>query len=74
MQVQIVEPQSANPGYGRFEIIAEADHITLCKPPHRKHVAYRLTRNLLLSVMHGAGQPRDGEDTDADGEEALFQA
>ena len=42
VQVQIVDAQSANPGYGRFEVVADADHVSVCKPPHRKHIAYRL--------------------------------
>ena len=60
VQLQIVDPQSANPGYGRFQLVRDADHVNVCKPPHRKHISYRLTLSLIKSVMR-ASEPKQSE-------------
>ena len=71
LQMQIVDPQAANPGYGRFELVADADHVNVCKPAHRKHMAYRLTKSLILDVVRASGRQIDGQD---ESEESLYQA
>ena len=47
-----MDAEAANPGYGRFQLMADCNHVDVCKPPHRKHLAYQLTRNFILDLMH----------------------
>jgi len=40
--VLLVEPESAAAGTGRL-VLADADHLSVCKPRHRLSDVYRLT-------------------------------
>ena len=70
MQVQIVDAEAANPGYGRFQLMADCNHVDVCKPPHRKHLAYQLTRSFILDLLHDRTDAEQHPIDDSDGARA----
>jgi hypothetical protein len=54
MAVRIVPPAAANPGYGAFEVVPNADHINVCKPDSRDDARYVLARDFVLRCVRGA--------------------
>ena len=65
VQVQIVDAEAANPGYGRFQLIPDANHVDVCKPPHRKHLSYQLTRSFISDLMQQQADIKVIDDSEA---------
>ena len=74
VQMQIVDESSANPGYGRFQLVQDADHVNVNKPPHRKHITCRLTLRLIKAIMHGSAPAGSEAASEADTEDPYWQA
>lgn len=72
--MQIVDETSANPGYGRFQLVQDADHVNVNKPPHRKHITYRLTLRLIRAIMRGSDPAGELASEEADTEDPYCQA
>lgn len=49
--VHIVTPEAANPGYGDYMTMQDADHVNTCKPLDRSHESYTRLRDFLLIVQ-----------------------
>ncbi len=48
--IHIVPPEAANPGYGDYITMEQADHVNTCKPLDETYDAYARLRNFLLLV------------------------
>ncbi|OWZ19227.1 hypothetical protein PHMEG_0006552 [Phytophthora megakarya] len=51
----VVKPESADPGVGRFYVLPESDHMTICKAKSRDEPLYQ---DILRYVVDHAGDPR----------------
>ncbi|KAK9828200.1 hypothetical protein WJX74_002764 [Apatococcus lobatus] len=51
-QVHIVPPENANPGYGDYTTMVDADHVNTCKPLDQSYESYTRLRDFLLVVQH----------------------
>ena len=49
--VHIVPPEAANPGYGDYTTMEDADHVNTCKPLDRFHESYTRLRDFLILVQ-----------------------
>ena len=53
--IHIVPPEAANPGYGEYLTMEEADHVNTCKPLDSTHASYTRLRDFLLVVTKKCG-------------------
>ena len=56
LRMVVVPPEAANPGYGSFMVLPEADHIDVCKPCARADPAYALVASFLHQCTASAAQ------------------
>ncbi|KAG6620413.1 uncharacterized protein IUM83_16354 [Phytophthora cinnamomi] len=48
----VVKPESADPGIGRFYVLPDSDHMTICKAKSREEPLYQ---DILAYILHAAG-------------------
>lgn len=49
--LQLVPPQTANPGFGQFILVPDAHHMNVCKPEGREAMVYTTLLAFLRELL-----------------------